>query len=93
MTNPLYDKLSFNGFNVTVWNHETRCVEEKQFPTYDSVIARGFTKDGDAFPDAETFAEGLFNVYGDQVGMIKDNLGNVLLDDMVQMNMIANQIY
>ena len=78
-------KLSFNGYHVTFFNHEGRTINEQNFPTYESVVERGFTKDGSAFPDARTFAEDLFNVYGDFVGMIKDNAGYILLDKMQEM--------
>ena len=93
MTDPLYDKLSFNGFHVTYWNHETRCVEEQHFPTYDSVMDRGWRKSGEPFPSAETFAEDLFNVYGDHVGKIVDNAGNVLLDDMAEMQVLEEEMH
>jgi hypothetical protein len=84
-------KLTFNGFHVTYWNHETRMVEEQHFPTYDSVMDRGWRKAGEPFPSAETFAEDLFNVYGDHVGKVVDNAGNVLLDRMSEMQALEEE--
>jgi hypothetical protein len=92
MANALYDKLSFNGYHVTVWNHETRTVEEHKFPTYDSVMDRGWRTSGDPFPSAETFAEDLFDVYGDCVGKIVDNVGNVLYDKMSEMRELEDEM-
>lgn len=77
-------KLAFNGFHVTYYDHEERIVRTQSFPTVDTVLARKFTLD--EFPSAEDFAEDLFNVFGDVVGMVKDNNEVVLLDNMEGMN-------
>lgn len=78
-SNPILNKLAFNGFHVTVWDHETREIRVDAFPTMESVRKRGF-QDAE-FPDAEDFAEGLYNVFGDRVGQIKDNDGRTIYDD------------
>jgi hypothetical protein len=83
-TDPLYNKLQFSGFCVTFYNHESRIIEHQNFPTVESVLARKFTLA--EFPSAEDFAEDLFNVYGDCVGKVTDNAGNVLFDNMDEMN-------
>lgn len=82
MSDPVYNRLVFNGFMVVYFDHERRSIEADHFPTADSVKARGFT---DGFPDAREFADDLYNVFGDVVGSITDNDGVVLLDDMEQM--------
>lgn len=86
MSNELFNKLAFNGFHVTYYNHESRVVEKKIFPTYDSVMDRGWRESGEPFPTAQIFAEDLFDVFGDVVGEVKDNAGNVLYDNMLEMN-------
>lgn len=79
-------KLAFNGYIVTWWSHETRLVETTEYPTVASVMAMGWGQKNEPFPDVESFAEDLYNVYGDCVGLVKDNAGNVLLDNQVEMN-------
>lgn len=85
MADAVYSKLAFNGYQVTYWNHETRCIEEKSYPAYESVMDRGWGKNNEPFPSPEEFAEDLFNVYGDCVGKILDNAGHVLYDKMQEM--------
>lgn len=79
-------KLAFNGYHVTWWSHETRNVQTNDYPTVISVMSMGWAQNNEPFPDAKTFAEDLYNVFGDCVGMVKDNAGNVLLDNMMEMN-------
>jgi len=81
--NALQNKLAFNRFHVTFYNHESRVIEKQSFPTVEKVLARKFTLE--EFPDAKTFAENLFDVFGDVVGMIKDNRDNVLYNNMEEM--------
>lgn len=85
MADAVYSKLAFNGYHVTFWNHETHTIEEKIYPTYDSVMARGWGKYNEPFPSPEDFAEDLFNVYGDCVGKITDTQGHILYDKMQEM--------
>lgn len=84
MTDPLYDKLAFNGFHVVYWNHETRRIEYKEFPTYQSVMDRKFEE----IPSAEVFATDLFDVFGDCVGSITDNRGVILYNNLAEMRQI-----
>lgn len=77
-----YNAVKFNGFHVTFYNHETRRIEQKDFPTVQSVTDRGFD---DGFPDARGFADDLFDVFGDTVGQVTDNDGKVLYDNMAEM--------
>lgn len=88
MTDPVYDKLAFNGFHVTFWNHESRIIQEQHFPTAAKVHARGFEE----IPSAESFAEDLFDVYGDCVGKIVDNSGTVLYDNMQEMRDLEEEM-
>lgn len=83
--------VDFNGYHVTFWDHETRDIEEHHFPNGIDILKRGFTEDG--FPDAETFAEDLYEIFGDRVGTIKDNDGKVLLDRHTEMMKWAKEIY
>jgi len=79
----MMNKLSFNGFHGQVWDHEQRFVEEFSYPTIESIEARGFT---DGFPNVYDFVDGLYDIYGDCVGIVKDNEGNILYDNMDEMN-------
>lgn len=80
-----YNAVKFNGFHVIFYNHETRRIEQQDFPTVKSVTDRGFE---DGFPEAKEFAADLFDVFGDTVGSVKDNDGAVLYDNMKEMQSI-----
>ena len=83
MSDPVYNRLVFNGFMVVYFDHERCSIEADHYPTADTVRAKGF-KDG--FPDAQEFADDLYNVFGDVVGSITDNDGVVLLNNMDEMH-------
>jgi hypothetical protein len=91
MTDQIYNKLAFNGYHVVYWNHETRLCESQSFPTYASVMERGWGTGQKCFPTPEEFAEALFDVYGDCVGGISDNNQNVLYDNMETMFELSNE--
>jgi len=86
----MLNKLSFNGFHGKVWDHELRFVEDFSFPTPESIEARGFT---DGFPNVYDFVDSLYDGYGDCVGIVKDNAGNVLYDNMSEMNRYNDDIW
>lgn len=77
--------MSFNGYIVTFFNHETQDTETEKFLTKESVMERGFEE----FPDAETFAENLFQIYGDYVKEVVDNDGSVLFENEEQYNEVV----
>jgi hypothetical protein len=85
VNNTLINKLAFNGFHVTVWDHEQRQITNLSYPDISDITSLGWNE---SFPDAAELAEGLFDVYGDCVGMITDNSGQVLYDNMEAMNNI-----
>lgn len=84
----MLNKLSFNGFHGEYYDHEERFTREFHFPTTESIEARGFT---DGFPNVYDFVDGLYDVYGDCVGIVKDNAGNVLYDNVAEMTKIIIQ--
>ena len=87
MSEPILAKLAFNGYNVTYHNHESRNIEEDKYPTVQSVLNRKFSPE--EFPSAEDFAEDLYRVFGDTVGVITDNDGVVLYENMKEMKEMA----
>lgn len=88
MSDALIAKLAFNGYHVTFFNHEGRFIDENHYPTSESILSRGF--EADEFPTAEEFVEEMYRIYGDTVGMITDNMGVVLYDNMLEMNRQLN---
>ena len=76
-SDPLYEKLRFNGFRVAYWNHETRCIEHIDYDTSTSLKEAGF----DTFPTVAELIDGMFAVYGDVVGLVTDVDGNILFED------------
>lgn len=78
----------FNGFHVEFWSIKSRRIEEDHFTTVDAVLKRGF----DVIPTIEELADGLYEVYGDTVGLIKDNDGKVLLDKREAMIATAKEV-
>ena len=85
----IYNKVRFNGFHVTYFNHERNVIDQQSFPDAKDVEARGFT---DGFPDARSFAEDLYNVFGDEVGLVVDNAGAILYDKRADMHRTYDEL-
>jgi hypothetical protein len=87
VSDPLYNKLAFNGFVVLWWNHNTRTLETNRL-TQDSLVARGF----DGIPSIKELVQDLYEVYGDVVGKVSSFDNVVLYDNMVEMLAIEKEM-
>jgi hypothetical protein len=90
---PVHNSTEFDGFVVEFWDNKTRRIETESFPTRESVLARGFCSEGEEFPDAETFAEDLYEIFGHRVGTVKDNQGRLLLNRREEMLDAARDVF
>ena len=76
-SDPLYEKLRFNGFRVAYHSHKSLCIEHADYETPADLKRAGFTE----FPSLEEFIENMFTVYGDTVGLVTDKNGKTLFAD------------
>jgi len=82
--------LDFNGWHVTFYNHEQRSIDLFDYFTVEEVRARGWQYN--QFPTLEEFIDGLFESWGDVVGRVDDNLGNLLYSNMEEIMEVYHDV-